>query len=271
MQAFWYGLPIGMLGGMIGLGGAEFRLPVLTRIFGYKATDAVPINLAVSLTTVVAALVSRFIVTSVEGIPELASAIGILAVASMTGAYAGTAYLYRIPASGLHRVIRGLLATIGGILIVESFFAFTPQRLVEGVIANILLELGLGFGIGLVSSLLGVAGGELIIPTLILVFGVEVKEAGTASLIISTATIMVGFARYLRCGAYNDRCDVVAVVIPMGLASVIGAAIGGALVGTVSSEHLKLLLGMLLTASAVKMFHPPQAVPGPQPPLLVKE
>jgi uncharacterized membrane protein YfcA len=271
MKAFLYGTPIGLLGGLIGLGGAEFRLPVLTRIFGYKATDAVPVNLAVSLLTVVAALASRLSTISGEALLAYVPAIGMLAVASMTGAYVGTSYLYRIHESGIERVIMVLLAAIGGVLVVESFVVFTPQRLVDGALANILLELVLGFGIGIVSSLLGIAGGELIIPTLILVFGVEVKLAGTASLIISTATIIVGFLRYLRLGSYNERCDITQVVLPMGLGSIVGAVIGGALVGVVSSEHLKLLLGLLLITSAVKMFHPPAAVPIPNTTLPLKE
>ncbi|MEH1824084.1 MAG: hypothetical protein V7L22_01730 [Nostoc sp.] len=32
--SFLYAVPIGMLGGLIGLGGAEFRLPVLAGILG---------------------------------------------------------------------------------------------------------------------------------------------------------------------------------------------------------------------------------------------
>lgn len=271
MKVFLYGAPIGLLGGLIGLGGAEFRLPVLTRVFGYKATNAVPINLAISLLTVVAALASRLSTASMDGLLTLVPVIGMLMMASMTGAYVGSAYLYRIHESGIERVIMVLLAAIGGVLVIESFFTFTSQRLADGTIANIALELVLGFGIGIVSSLLGIAGGELIIPTLILVFGVEVKIAGTASLIISTATIIVGFLRYLRRGSYNERSDVTQVILPMGLGSIIGAVIGGALVGIVSSEYLKLLLGLLLITSAVKMFRQTAAVPITRAVLQIKE
>ena len=54
-----YGAPIGLLGGLIGLGGAEFRLPVLAGVFGYRACRAVALNLAISLITVVSALPIR--------------------------------------------------------------------------------------------------------------------------------------------------------------------------------------------------------------------
>jgi uncharacterized membrane protein YfcA len=42
-----------------------------------------------------------------------------------------------------------------------------------------------GIGVGLVSSILGVAGGELLIPILIFLFEVDIKTAGSASIVIS--------------------------------------------------------------------------------------
>ena len=53
--AFAFGVPIGTLGGLIGLGGAEFRVPVLTGIFRTAPRPAVALNLAISLITVAAA------------------------------------------------------------------------------------------------------------------------------------------------------------------------------------------------------------------------
>jgi uncharacterized protein len=58
--ALAYGALIGLLGGLIGLGGAEFRLPVLAGVFGYRAHRAVALNLAISLITVLSALLIRY-------------------------------------------------------------------------------------------------------------------------------------------------------------------------------------------------------------------
>jgi len=49
-KAFGWCIPIGELGGLIGLGGGEFRLPVLMYAIGFDAKSAVPLNLMVSLT-----------------------------------------------------------------------------------------------------------------------------------------------------------------------------------------------------------------------------
>jgi uncharacterized membrane protein YfcA len=59
----WYavlsGIAIGTLGGMIGLGGAEFRLPLLIGMFGFVALEAVIVNKATSLIVVSSALIFR--------------------------------------------------------------------------------------------------------------------------------------------------------------------------------------------------------------------
>ncbi len=71
MAALW-GVPIGLLGGLIGLGGAEFRLPVLAGVFGYAARRAVALNIAISLITVVSTPVRRSMITQVTSRPAAA-------------------------------------------------------------------------------------------------------------------------------------------------------------------------------------------------------
>src|SRR3954463_14756761 len=57
--AFAGGAVIGALGGLIGLGGAEFRLPLLISAFRFAALQAVILNKAMSLVVVGSALPFR--------------------------------------------------------------------------------------------------------------------------------------------------------------------------------------------------------------------
>ena len=59
VAALGWGASIGALGGLVGLGGAEFRLPVLLGVFRFRPLDAVILNKALSLIVVAAALVFR--------------------------------------------------------------------------------------------------------------------------------------------------------------------------------------------------------------------
>ncbi|MDZ7621519.1 MAG: hypothetical protein U5O69_03555 [Candidatus Competibacteraceae bacterium] len=57
VQAFSWGTSIGTWADSLGLGGAEFRLPVLAGIFRFRLLDAIVINLLASLVTVIFSLV----------------------------------------------------------------------------------------------------------------------------------------------------------------------------------------------------------------------
>ena len=110
---------------------------------------------------------------------------------------------------------RPALITIGALLIVESVGSLvsTGPPLGTGTLA--LVATGAGVAIGAVSTLLGVAGGELIIPTLELAFGVPIKAAGTMSLLISIAAMLVGLARHRSRGAFQNVRAAGRVVVPM--------------------------------------------------------
>ncbi len=54
------GAGVGLLDGLVGLGGAEFRLPLLIGLFGFAALQAVIMNKALSLIVVVTALPARW-------------------------------------------------------------------------------------------------------------------------------------------------------------------------------------------------------------------
>jgi uncharacterized membrane protein YfcA len=254
LLAFLSAAPIAVLGGLIGLGGAEFRLPVLAGLLQYPARQAVPLNLAVSLITVLASLTIRS--QTMNSHPLLPSlAIGSLIFGAGITAFLGTALAGRLSNAQLERVILVLLVGIGTALIIEGFLpfravGFLPDSLVVWIAAGILF----GLGIGLVSSLLGVAGGELIIPTLVFMFGADIKTAGTASLLVSLPTVMIGIVRYSQRGGYSHRADITGTIFPMSVGSVIGALIGGLLVGVVPQAVLKVALGFILIVSAIRIF-----------------
>lgn len=253
-MAFIAGAPIGALGGLIGLGGAEFRLPVLKAVFRYPVHRAVALNLATSFLTLVAALLIRVWVTDTSGlVASIPVVLGIIAGA-LTGAWLGASYASRISAHQLERLILVLLVALGVGLIVEAFIPRESPGIPGGWPVWLPLAVLLGVGIGMVSSLLGVAGGELIIPTLVFVFGVDVILAGTASVIISLPTVSTGLLRYTRRGAFTDRTDLRSLVLPMGMGSILGTFIGGVLVPYVPSDAIKFLLGVILIISAVRIF-----------------
>src|SRR3982074_2380846 len=88
-RAFGWCVPIGGLGGLIGLGGGEFRLPVLLSVIGFDARSAVPLNLLISLVTLSFALAVRSGAVSLAAVlPYLPAMLGLLA-GGMARAFVG--------------------------------------------------------------------------------------------------------------------------------------------------------------------------------------
>ena len=86
------------------------------------------------------------------------------------------------------------------------------------------------------ASLLGVAGGELLIPTLVLLFGPDVRLAGSLSLAVSLPTMLVGFTRYSRDRSFAVLGRNRGFVLAMAAGSVVGSFVGGRLLGIVPSS-----------------------------------
>jgi uncharacterized membrane protein YfcA len=220
-KAFGWCVPIGGLTGLVGLGGGEFRLPVLMYVVGYSAKTAVPLNLAVSL---------------------------------VSSAFYGARFVNAIRSEYLLKTIAALLAVLGVLILFEVAYPFQYAQVIPaGAIFHYGAGFTLGIIIGLVSSILGVAGGELLIPTMMFIFGADIKTAGTASILISVCVVTSGLWRYWRLGAIETRLAARRILSAMSAGSLIGAALGGMAVGFAPVAAIKATLGFVLIAAATKV------------------
>ncbi|MGJ5007622.1 sulfite exporter TauE/SafE family protein [Bradyrhizobium oligotrophicum] len=251
--AFGSGAAIGTLGGLIGLGGAEFRLPLLISAFKFRGLEAVILNKATSLVVVATALPFRARSVPFAAIGAHWPIILNLLAGSLIGAYVGASWATRLKSETLYKIIAVLLVVIAGVLLFahDATTATMPPLtgaylIIAGAVA--------GFAIGVVASLLGVAGGEFLIPTLILLFGADVKLAGSLSLAVSLPTMVVGFARYSRDQSFSALRANWPFMLAMAAGSMLGTFIGAFLLGSVPSAILLPGLAAILVISAVKVW-----------------
>lgn len=251
---FGWGASIGTLGGLIGLVGAEFRLPVLVGRFRFPTLEAVILNKVTSLAVVAASLPLRgwAIPWSAVG-TQWAVVINLLG-GSLAGAWLGAHYATRMKAEWLNRVIFVLLVGLAlGMLFGHHHLDGTHAGMADSAL-RWAAGLGAGLAIGAVAAVLGVAGGELIIPTLVLLFGIDIKLAGSLSLCISLPTMLMAFARYRQSDAFTVCSRERRFLGWMIGGSLAGSAIGAFLLGIVPTTLLVWGLGVILFFSAVKVF-----------------
>lgn len=253
LAVFGGGAIIGTLGGLIGLGGAEFRLPLLIGTFGFASLEAVILNKAMSIVVVASALPFRAGSIPFNMLLDHWGVILNLLTGSLLGAWIGAGWAIRLKSETLYRVIAVLLLLIAIMLV----FGHNPNSssmppLTDA--AQIIAGVAAGFGIGVVASLLGVAGGELLIPTLVLLFGADIKLAGSLSLAISLPTILTGFTRYSTDQSFAVVGRNRDFVLVMAVGSLFGAFLGGQLVGRIPAGLLLPLLAVVLAISAIKVW-----------------
>ncbi len=246
-----FGTVIGAAAGLIGVGGGEFRIPVLLHILRLPVKEAAGANTVIGLIVVILSVTRRWGQQRLTADDMTLGAV--MAVVSILGASIGAKHAHRLSTPLLKRVVCLYLLLVGVWMVVEGL-AEAEHSLVEpmGWLRWTLAAL-VGSLIAAASGALGVAGGEMRIPALMYLFAVPVKAAGTISLIASIPTVAAGAFTYRKLGHIPNRVMVLSLL--MGAGSIIGVFVGASLLPFVDKHTLKTLLGfILLVATAFTML-----------------
>ena len=120
--------------------------------------------------------------------------------------------------------------------------------------AQTVLGVVAGLVIGIVAALLGVAGGELLIPTFVLLFGADIKLAGSLSLAVSLPTMLVGFARYSRDRSFVVLGENRGFVLVMAIGSIVGSFVAADCSASFRPRYCFPCWRVILVLSAFKIW-----------------
>jgi uncharacterized membrane protein YfcA len=112
-------------------------------------------------------------------------------------------------------------------------------------------------GAGILGALLGLGGGIIIIPTLTLLFKIDIRYAIGASIVSVIATSSGAAAAYVR-----ERMTNLRVAMILEVATTSGALSGAYLAGRLSARWLYLIFGVVMGYSALMMFRKREEIPG---------
>lgn len=253
IYGFIIAFTVSLLGGLVGLGGAEFRLPFLIKLFGFAPLEAVIINKATSLIVVSSSILSRTAVIPLDEVVKNLFIVFNLLVGSLIGAYLTADWATKIRSHLLQKIIATLLLFIAIVLVFERGFSHFKLHLHH----TLLYPLGViaGIFIGAVSALLGVAGGEFLIPTITLLYHTDIKMAGSLSLLVSLPTMFFAFVRYSKDRSFIVLKENKNFMVVMTLGSILGSFVGGnLLLGFISQEGILSLLIIILIVSSLKLL-----------------
>ncbi len=232
------GLIAGLLSGALGVGGGFIIVPLYVLWMGVDQKK----SHATSLAAIMPIAFISALGYAVQGKVDWSAWILVLA-GSVVGANYGVRLLAKIPVREL-KIIFAVLLIISALRLLWST---QPHQLVSGTASHLLLVL-IGFIAGVAAGLLGVGGGIIIVPALILSAGLDSIVARGTSLAVIVGTAISGSIAHHRRGNIEWS-----IAIPTGLAG-IPASFLGTYLGTTLPERITMTaFSIVLILTALRM------------------
>lgn len=261
------GTLIGVALGALGGGGSILAVPVLVYLLDQSPTQATTASLVVVGVTSLLAAITAYR----EGNVLLGRGITFGAVA-IAGASAGSLAATEVPEPVLMAAFAALMLLVGVVMVVRQFrhraspdrgprpgfddpiITFSPSFACQ--CPRALKVLVTATAVGLLTGFLGVGGGFLVVPVLLLARALPMRYAAGTSLVVITLTSVAALAvRATNSAAQPDWGPVAALTVTSAVAAITGARF----VARIDTDRLSLAFtGLVLT---VALYTATQAVP----------
>jgi len=225
------GLSLGLMGG----GGSILTVPIFVYVLSFDPKLAIAMSLPVVGMTSLVGAVGHWRAGNVE-----LKAAAMFGVVAMVAAYIGA----RLAVFLTGAVQLSLLAII---MLAAAISMFMNARRSPSVVsatdrpASFKLLLPVALGVGLVTGVVGVGGGFLIVPALVLLGRISMKQAVGTSLLVIAMNCASGFI------GYAGRVDIPwRFVLGFTAVAVVGILVGAQLVRYVSQRALKQAFSVFL-------------------------
>jgi uncharacterized protein len=212
------GVSGGFFGGLAGLGGGVIMIPMMTAFAGLTQREAHGTSLVAVVFTGAVGALTYFSHGTVDWRAAL-----ILAASAIFFARMGAVYAHSLPEERLRRGFGVFIIAVSLLMVAKAWLpggrgglSFGPQMLV------FLLT---GTATGFLSGMMGVGGGSIMIPAMVILAGMPQHLAQGTSLLAMVPVGITGALTHYRLGNIHSH-------LALGLAA--GAMAGGFLGGTVA-------------------------------------
>lgn len=231
---FLIGLIAGIFGGLVGLGGGVIMIPLMVSIRKLTQHKAHGTSLVALVFTGVAGAVTYFLKGSVD-----VSAAALLAVTAVFTARAGAKYAHALPEWKLKRSFGGFLLVVSLLLLVKPYLPVLVLSPAVWYKACVLLLTGVFTGF--LSGMMGVGGGTIMVPAMVLLAGMGQHVSQGTSLLAMVPAGAAGAYTHKRLG--NVEGALLAGLIPGIL---LGTYLGGTLAHHLPEAALRVIFAAVL-------------------------
>lgn len=254
-------LIIGLTLGLLGSGGSAITVPVLVYLVGHGTKQSIAESMAIVGLISVAAAIPYAFSKQIDWRSVL-----YFGIPGMLGTLAG-AWLGGLATAALQLIV------FGGVLIAAAYVMFRnpqpdenedeerPEERERSPIWKIAIE---GAVVGIVTGFVGVGGGFLIVPALVVFGKLPMRLAIGTSLVIIAAKAAVGFAKYQQYLLAHDLSVDVRTILTFVLIGAVGSLIGKLVNARLNQGILKkvfavfliVLGGFVIVNEAAKLVFP---------------
>ena len=241
-------LLVGLVLGLLGGGGSVLTVPILIYVLHVPVKPAIAMSLGVVGIVAFIGFLSHWRQGTVRA--RVALVFGVFAVVA---AFAGARLAKHIP-SVVQLVVFAIVGLVGSVLMLRG--GFRPGAVKEGPYefnfeVRTVTLLGLeGLIVGFLTGIIGVGGGFLIVPALVLVAGLPMRLAIGTSLLVITMNALAGFAGYIG----HIEIDWTLVAWFTSIAA-IGSIVGTLISKRVPQQRLRQVFGYLLIAVSIYVLY----------------
>lgn len=231
LTAAMLAIAIGMVLGVLGGGGSILAVPALTMILHFAPKEAVVISLSMVAIAASTGAVGAFM----RGTLPLAAGL-IVGLAATVGAFIGGF-------AGARLADATQLRMLGIVMLVAATLMFRRPVTHSSPAARRSLPVLLlvGFPLGMLTGLIGVGGGFLIVPALVIVARLPMREAAGASLVVIAMAAASGLAGYL-----GHTPLALSFVIPFAMTAAVGTVAGGWIAHRLPRHRLRQVFAVTL-------------------------
>lgn len=232
---FMIGLLGGFFGGLVGLGGGVIMIPLMISLRKLTQHQAHGTSLVAVVFTGLAGAAAYLFHNAVDWQASV-----LLALSATATARFGARFAHALPERQLKRAFGAFLIFVSALILAKAYLPRGGEELAFRARAAVLLLTGAGTGF--LSGMMGVGGGTVMIPAMVLFAGMGQHTAQGSSLLAMIPVGVSGSLTHHRLG--NVRTDMVA---GLSAGAVVGSYLGGATANVLPELYLKYVFAVVLT------------------------
>lgn len=247
LHSLWIGIVAGCFGGLVGLGGGVVMIPLMVAVLKITQHKAHGTSLFALVFTGITGAVTYGMKGSVDVVASL-----ILAVTAIFTARMGAKFAHSLPEWKLKRAFGAFLIFAAIVLIVKPYLSELYHFEIQGI-AKIIILLIVGIFAGFLAGMMGIGGGTVMVPALVIILNYGQHIAQGTSLLCMVPAGAVGAYTHLKLG------NVLKELLPgLIVGIIVGTYIGSNIAHALTDAYLRVIFALIIIWTGIKFLKTPK-------------